>query len=292
MAAYRLHPQSRRRDGCIAALAASAFAVLATAPRAAAESAPPVTLAAGCVLEPGPRQTVTSVIDAETLRLHDGSEVRLIGALAPRAPDAAAGASEWPFESEAKRALEALAQGRNVRLAYAGPRRDRYGRHLAHVVVTSEGGAEIWLQGAMLAAGHARAYGLAGSYACSDALIAAEATARIARLGLWSSSAYAPRPAWRSRELAGLAGSYQIVEGKVRSASRARERIYLNFGRDWRDDFSLAIAPEIAAAEPAWAAGLLDLAGKTVRARGWIEIGNGPKIEIAHPSQIEIVARE
>ena len=40
------------------------------------------------------------------------------------------------------------------------------------------------------------------------------------------------------------------------------------------------------------AAGLLALAGKTIRARGWIEIGNGPKIEIAHPSQIEIVARE
>src|SRR5690606_11788343 len=37
-----------------------------------------------CALEPGETHTVTSIIDAETLLLDDGSQVRLIGALMPR----------------------------------------------------------------------------------------------------------------------------------------------------------------------------------------------------------------
>jgi endonuclease YncB( thermonuclease family) len=242
------------------------------------------------------RRAVTSIVDGETLRLDDGREVRLIGALAPRAPDATADAADsgearsgWPPEAEARAALERLALGRSVRLGFAGPRHDRYGRLLAHVLILGEGGGAQWLQGVMLAAGRARAYGVPGSYACADALLAAEAHARQSRAGLWSNDAYRPRPAHRSRELLRLAGTFQLIEGRVLRATRVKERIYVNFGRDWREDFSLAVAPELARSNPAWAAGLLDLAGRRVRVRGWITRRNGPLIEIEDASQIEVL---
>lgn len=276
-------------------MAALLLSLLATWPHAAmgGDDGDPHTAPPACDLSfDSGRRAVTGIIDGETLRLDDRREVKLIGALAPRAPDATDatdGRSDWPPEVEARATLERLALGRSARLGFAGPRHDRYGRLLAHVVLVADEGGSIWLQGAMLASGHARAYGIPGSYACSDALLAAEAAARHRRSGLWSTDAYRPRSALRTRELLHLAGSYQLVEGRVQSATRVKERLYVNFGRDWRQDFSLSVAPELARANPAWAAGLLMLAGRRVRARGWITRRNGPMIEIDDASQLEVL---
>ena len=37
--------------------------------------------------------------------------------------------------------------------------------------------------------------------------------------------------------------SFQLVEGRVRAAAVVRGRGYLNFGPDWREDFTVSIAP-------------------------------------------------
>ena len=82
-----------------------------------------ITLGPDCVLELGPPHAVVRVIDAETIRLDDTSEVRLIGALAPRAPDAAepdADASEWPPERDAKAALTDMVMGRRFGWLFPG----------------------------------------------------------------------------------------------------------------------------------------------------------------------------
>jgi hypothetical protein len=66
-------------------------------------------------------------------------------------------------------------------------------------------------------------------------------------------------------------------------------RIYLNFGDDWRSDFTISIdRKEI----PAFAAAGIDLkvlAGKKVRVRGWIEWRNGAMIAATHPEQLELL---
>jgi micrococcal nuclease len=38
-------------------------------------------------------------------------------------------------------------------------------------------------------------------------------------------------------------GSFQIVEGRIESAALKQNRIYLNFGKDWKTDFTISIAP-------------------------------------------------
>jgi hypothetical protein len=94
----------------------------------------------------------------------------------------------------------------------------------------------------------------------------------------------------RPIETPGYVDTFQIVEGRVVEAAEARSgRIYLNFGDNWREDFTATIEP---ADRPLFdAAGLdpLALAGRTIRLRGWIYAFNGPMITLTHPEQVEVV---
>jgi endonuclease YncB( thermonuclease family) len=238
-----------------------------------------------CELQSGGRAAVVGVLDAETVLLDDDRQVRLIGALAPRSPDLRSEAVPWPPEQRATAALSGLVLGQTVELAYAGRRRDRYGRRLAHLFV-ERGGARVWVQGRLLSAGHARAYGLPGSFACMRELIAHERAARDPGTGLWSNAAYAARAAHKTRALMRHRNSYQIVTGTVADVAQTKARTYLNFGSDWRSDFTAGIDKKVLSKHPGWAATLAQLAGRRVEVRGWIEYRNGPYINIEDPHQI------
>ena len=235
--------------------------------------------ARACALEAGEKRTVTDVIDGETLALDDGSQLRLVGALAPEAPYGRE--AHWPQTRAAQRALELLVLSRTIELRLAG--RDRYGRYLAQAFVL-DGGEEVWVQGAMISAGHARAYALPGSESCLADLLVRERVARDARLGLWSTPAYTVRDALRPQDISRLAGSFAVVEGKVIRAAAVGPTIYLNFGADWRRDFTVAIpkrllkgsTPEI-------------YEGRDIRVRGWVQRRNGPLIAVSTLEEIEFV---
>lgn len=242
---------------------------------------------AQCVLEPGPVRTVTRIIDSETIATDDGSEIRLIGALAPRAFDSGAKPDTWPSETAATAFLSELVLGRSLRLAYGrGPRKDRYGRHIAHVYV-SEAGTAGWVQGAMLGAGWARAYGLPGHFDCAAELIAHENDARRARKGLWAVGVYRAKPAARPQALMRSRNRFERVEGVVASVARTASGVYLNFGQDWRTDFTAQVPKETLKLHPDFAKALDQFKDARVAVRGWIERRNGPMIAITDPSQIE-----
>ena len=249
--------------------------------------AQPSASPAPCTLAPGPIRTVTRVVDGETIILDDGKAVRLIGALAPRARDANAAAGAWPPESETINALSDLVLGKRVKLAFAGRRTDRYGRTLAHVFVADRGRSD-WVQGTLLAMGHARAYGLPESFACARELLAHEAEAERRRLGLWSNGVYRTFSADHPSELMKQRGKYVRVTGAVVSVSRTKGATYLNFSNDWQSDFTARIDKKVLAANPVFDRSLDSLAGKTIVLRGWIERRNGPLIDIADPSQLEM----
>ena len=225
------------------------------------------------------------MIDAETVLLDDQQEVRLIGALAPRSPDLSPSAQPWRPEEAATAALRALVLGRSVSLATSGRLTDRYGRRLAHLFV-EQGGERVWVQGELLVAGHARAYGLPGSYACMPEMLAHERVARQAGSALWGNAAYAVRPARRTRELMRRRNSYEIVVGTIAKVAATKARTYINFGADWRGDFTAGIEGRVLRANPEWAKTLASLEGRRVEVRGWIQYRNGPYIDIEDPSQI------
>lgn len=242
-----------------------------------------------CQLEFEAPRSVAKVIDGETLALDGGSEVRLIGALAPRGLDGAASDAAWPLEAQATAALEKLVVGKTVELGMAGRRTDRYGRLLAQVFVR-EGETRIWLQGEMLRNGHARAYGLPGSTECFQELVAAERLAREGGIGLWSHAAYQVRPADRTWALRRFRSTYQIVEGRITRAKDVRGHVYLNVGRSSRNALTLMVRPAHRAAFDESKIDFMALRQRTVRVRGWIEGRAGLTMELYDPAQIEVLA--
>lgn len=237
--------------------------------------------AAPCALEEGVAGTVTEVVDGDTLELSDGRIVRLVALQAPKLPLGRTGFRPWPLGEESKAALAAMTMGRTLRLSYGGERVDRYGRQLAHL----HDGEGNWIQQEMLRAGMARFYSFPDNRACSDEMLAAERAARKARRGIWAHPFYAIR---RHETVDRDIGTFQVVEGRVMSAANVRGRVYLNFGADYRTDFTIAISPADRPVFEAAGYDLTSLAGKEIRVRGWIRKRNGALIESTHPEQIEL----
>ncbi len=233
-------------------------------------------------LEPGERGRVIEVVDGDTVVLERGLQVRLVGLQAPKLPLGRAGFRAWPLADQAKAALEAIALGHDAELRYGGRRRDRHGRALAHLVL--DGG--LWAQGAMIDAGLARVYSFPDNRALVTMLLAREVEARAARRGIWSNPFYAIR---KSDEAADHLDEFALVEGRVLKVARARGRTYLNFGADYRSDFTVSIAAQAARLFETAGIELRRYEGQIIRVRGWVDSLNGAMIEATHPEQIELV---
>jgi micrococcal nuclease len=228
--------------------------------------------------------TVHSIVDGDTLVLKDGVEVRLVGLQAPKLPLGRTGFRAWPLAEEAKAALEELALGKTLRLSYGGLRIDRHGRLLAHLH-DADG---RWIQGEMLARGMARVYSFADNRARVPEMLALETAARAQRRGIWAHPFYRIRgtdPDELKRDI----GTFQLVEGIVLSAAVVRNRGYLNFGPDWKTDFTITISPRDMRRFRAEDMAIDGLKGHRVRVRGWIGSHNGPVIDATHPEQIELL---
>lgn len=254
--------------------------VLLTAEVASPESRP----GASCSIATGPSGVVVEVIDGETLRLADGREVRLIGALTRVGPPSA------KLDGQAEAALGELARGKAVSLAFpSGPARvDRHGRQLAHAFVEGSEG-RVWLQDYLLSHGYAVAYGLPGRFGCWKELRAGERMARARGAGIWSGTAFRVRSAEQPRELLRLRNSYQIVMGTVQRVTVSRNRVYVDFGSDWREDFTAGLALNGRLEGGEVTKRLQAFVGRRVEARGWVERRFGPYIEIWDERQIEPV---
>lgn len=178
--------------------------------------------------------------------------------------------------------LASLLAGKDLALQRLGPP-DRWGRIPSRLFVPGEDApADEILAGAGLA--------MAGieAGACGASVRTAEATARAEKLGLWADPDFAVLEADERRDLSGRAGTMALVEGRVASFGRTPPRLYINFGAG-RGGLSLTIARR---SQPLFdRAGLTEknLLHKLVRARGVVEIGGGPQIELFHPEQIEAI---
>lgn len=232
-----------------------------------------------------PAAIVSEVVDGDTVvldRATDGAtQVRLVGIQAPKLPLGRPNFPTWPLAGEARTALESLALNKPVALDFGGRRMDRHGRLLAHLRL--EDGT--WVQGELLRQGMARVYSFPDNRHDVAEMLALEQEARAAKRGIWGHPFYALRgPDGLEREL----GTFQVVEGRVTAAASVRGRVYLNFGENWREDFTVTISSQAmklfveSGIEPwAWK-------GRVVRARGWLRKNNGPMIEATHPEQIEL----
>ena len=252
---------------------------------AAAYGFVPSQARAECTGDDGGSSLVTDIRGGDTLILEDGRAVRLAGVLLPRR------SSEGDVMAEARKAAEKavadLVSAQKVELRLDTTQRDRYGRLLAQVFVTKDD-QRVWLQERLIASGHARVISSKDNRMCIGDLLTAENTARQTGQGEWHSGVFSVKQAASEDILAGLVQNYEIVEGRIENVAEVRGRTYLNFGKNWRRDFTVSISSD-AAKLFAGQTELSGLKGRLVRVRGWIENINGPSIALTHPEQLEVL---
>ncbi|WP_017932433.1 thermonuclease family protein [Robiginitomaculum antarcticum] len=240
-------------------------------------------------LTEGERGKVSRISDGDTLYLDSGLKVRLAGIQAPKLSLGREDFTDWPLGQESKAALARLTLGRDVQLRYGGTQRDRYDRALAQVFVGSpDASGAIWVQEDMVRSGMARVYSWPDTQQDTARLYAAEREARAAKRGMWALDYYAVRKP-DPDPLAQDVDSFQIIEGVITSTANVRGQIYLNFGSDYRTDFTVSLTKDGKKRFKKAGIDPVALEGARVRVRGWIELYNGPAIYLSDPDRLEVL---
>ena len=190
-------------------------------------------------------RTATAVTGPRSLRLDDGTEVVVAGILPPSKLDHPSVSKTWALPARTAKALSEATIGRTIELSGNERARDRYGRRIAQIRVLS-GQHQLWLQAYLARTGAARVLIKGTDDICkANALLRHEQAARGRSAGLWADAAYAIRKASKPWELLRYRSTLQIVEGRVWNVSRVRSRIYINFGKNWRRDFTIGIRRKV-----------------------------------------------
>lgn len=237
--------------------------------------APPVA-ADGCRAVRYDRSAViATVIDGDTVRLRDGSAVRLVGINAPelahedRKPEPFA----VPSWQHLRRHLPA---GSRVGLVFDEQRQDRHHRLLAHVFRAADGEN---IQALMLASGMAALFTVPPNQRFIECYRSREEDARQVGAGIWRE--YRAQPA---RRLPDRKGSFTQLVDDIRLVRRSRPGTRLEMASgltvliDRRDlRYFRGVDPEL------WQ-------GRRAHVRGYVGEREGrPSIRLRHPSNIRFI---
>lgn len=219
------------------------------------------------------------------LELPDGRIIRLAGVETPPARGADA-----KFMASA---AEDLALWTSVPIAVflMRPQPDRWQRHDGRAFIAELARAPDLLPSlseAIIDAGLARVDPTTERRPCLDRLYAAETRARAARRGLWADPAFAVIDA-ADPQFKGQAGSMAIVQGQVASVRVRRGVTFINLGDGAPGSPSLTIGREAIRAMEREGMRPEALKGRTIRARGVLDLRDGPRIEVFGPSALELL---
>jgi endonuclease YncB( thermonuclease family) len=218
----------------------------------------------------------TEAVDARTLRLADGRDLRLAGI----EPFSLLLDTSEVADAKLAARLAALGDGAQLSVATLGKTPDRYGRLPALVAV-----GEALVQETLVKEGLALAFANGEALPCFDRILSAEAEARDARRGFWNEVEI---PGATPDALAARIGRFVIFQGTVLSVGTRPATTYLDFGRRWSEDFTVEI-PERSRAAFGGAAELEKLAGSRIRARGFLVEKSGPMLEVRSPAELEVL---
>ncbi|MGY3032852.1 endonuclease YncB(thermonuclease family) [Bradyrhizobium sp. USDA 4354] len=223
-----------------------------------------------CQFESQGEGRISVIVDARSVRLDDGREIRLTG-IEPTATT--------------KQALISLLAGRDVTLRSPDDTPDRYGRQGALVFI---GDSDTSVQAMLLARGDAMVSAEIVDKDCATALMASEAAARRQKMGSWADPS-AIKNAESPDDILAEIGRFAVIEGKVLSVRQAGAMTYLNFGRNWTRGFAVTISKRTLPAFEGAGITLKSLENKRIRVRGWVEGNTGPRIDVRLVGQVELL---
>ena len=229
-----------------------------------------------------PKARVTQVVDGVTLIVNNTTTINLPMLYIPW--DSPQDAGEPMLR--AKQYLDKELMDRFVRVYQVREQNRGQTNAMGHVLGFVERDDGLWAQKDMVEKGLAVVYPSESQYDYVDELYKAEAKAREAKVGFWVDDKW---KVMTDQEAKSLDNRFAIVEGRIEKISTRQNVIYLNFERDWKTDFTIAIDAAKRRDFAKAGANPMNWSGKKVRVRGWLRQYNGPYIEIFHPSQIEVI---
>ncbi len=225
--------------------------------------------------------TVIEVINPLVIKLEDGRFIHLSGLDYPDLDYYEPG----DLSVTALKILDDFLTGKEVAIYQTSSsdkgRTNRLGHHIAQITRLDD---DVWVQGMLLSFGVARTRTTAHNSDMATQMLALEDKARQSKQGLWEMDKYA---ILTPEQATSHIGSYQIIEGVIHNASMNKNRIYLNFGNNWKEDFTASISAFDLKKFTKQKIYPKDWNGKKIRVRGWIESYNGPYMEIDHPKRFE-----
>lgn len=227
---------------------------------------------------------VEEVIDGDTVRLENGQLLRYIGVDTPEVRIRENNTWSYkpqPFALEAKEFNKKLLEGKYVRVEFDVDKYDSYGRLLGYVFL-----GNIFVNAKLLEEGYAVLYSRPPNIKYVKKFIKLQEQARREKKGLWG--AY---------EVIGAEEAYKFinqirtVRGKVLRTYKSARCVFLNFGQDWRKDFTVVIFNDsLKYFKEKGIDPVVFYKGKTVEVSGRIREYNGPEIVVNFPHQIVVVS--
>lgn len=228
---------------------------------------------------------VKYVYDGDTFTTTDGKKVRLLNINTPET--AKKNKPSEAYAVKAKKHLEKLIDKKEVVLKYDEEKKDKYKRYLAYVYLKDG----TFVNAEMLKSGLAHIYSFPKNVSKYNELKKSENYARKSNLNMWSDPRWQVQNANYKKAVEKFRfGKYQTFKGKILNVAKIGNKTFLNFGHNWRTDFSVEIHKKYLRyftqqninPEQYYK-------GKTVIVRGILRPVNGALISATHPQQIEVL---
>ncbi|MEM8833726.1 MAG: thermonuclease family protein [Pseudomonadota bacterium] len=228
---------------------------------------------------------VDKIIDGLTFTLKDGTVVRLASIDIPDRYERQNNLYEQAVVTILK---DLFKSGTKVHLFQTRSskegRRNRMGHRLAHVVTDDD---NIWIQGQLLQEGLAHVYNDPDQDELLAELLEAELKSMRAQNGIWDrSSPYFLRT---PDQLDVSQDEFVVVQATPKKVATVRNNVYLNFGQNWKNDFTVMITPDQRKKLARNGVDPLSLANQPLRVRGWLREYNGPFIELEDIGHLQVL---
>ncbi|WP_306258958.1 hypothetical protein [Pararhizobium sp. IMCC21322] len=242
---------------------------------------------AECGLKPNEPGTIVAADSTGDLSLQDGRKLKLAGVRIAASPNPLAdlvGQTIVPYP------------------AAKGP--DRTGFTPAHILLSAETDNQppVWLQQKLLQQGNAFIYIYPDQISCASALRSSEETARQSGTGIWNLDLLHPTPISIPKDTQSFflgtaghfdadraVGHYGIIRGLVLSTGSAGRWRYLNFGRNYTEDFTVRLTANVEKRLSEHGFTLKGLKDRTIEVRGIVQSNGGPLVDVFDTAQIVIM---
>ncbi len=223
-------------------------------------------------------------ISGDMFSVKNGDVISLADYKAPEFWPETSDYKTWFFGHESKARLHKLIHEKPLIFYCYSKKQSPFQGKVAHVSLAH---TNTWLQQILIEEGFGFYYSEPNSMKETLNLRSMELVARLKKSGLWQYTNYQSLLA--DPALIKI-GWFQTIHGKVLSVKQLKNKTYLNFGPDWKTDFTIEIPSGVLRKMKKTGIDPTTFQNKNVEIRGWVEWAGGPKIILSSHNNMHIVS--